>query len=532
MINDLELSAVSQATCDAQVCIVGAGLAGLFLARLLREQGVQVVMLEAGSAAARSPVEMGQSCEQRGHSYRGADVGRSFGLGGTSVLWGGQLIPMAESDFGPRPQAGFDAWPITHADVARHYGTVREHLGLGGRTAADQASTDASLLSEFPDLRRFGREFELRFSEWLPFGKRNFAASFADSLKTDASLVVWLNAAVTAMGRPPDGDSRIETLTAQSSNGRVLTVRARALAICAGALESTRLLLAFDESSNSSITRDGAPLGRYFSDHLSVTCGRIICRDRGRYDRAAAPSFARGVMRTPRLELAASAQRDLGLPSAFVHLPFVTSGDTGLDIARYLLMRHHGKRRDLRHTPGMHRRLVSDLLALTYWRLIHRRLWIPPTAERSLQLDIEQAPNPDSRLYLSAERDALNRKRLIVDWRICPSDLEALRTVAAITAAAWRRSPLGRWAEIEPSLPPDSDFLTKPYDVYHPAGSTRMGTSPRNSVVDGDLRLWGTTNCFVATTAVFPSMGSANPGLTHLALTSRLANEIARQVRP
>ena len=101
MLNDLARAGDACVTCDAQVCIIGAGTAGLFLARLLRQQGLNLVLVDAGGSIARSSVEMNEHCEQLGTYYRGAESGRSFGLGGTSVLWGGQMIPLAESDFGP-----------------------------------------------------------------------------------------------------------------------------------------------------------------------------------------------------------------------------------------------------------------------------------------------------------------------------------------------------------------------------------------------------------------------------------------------
>jgi len=236
-------------------------------------------------------------------------------------------------------------------------------------------------------------------------------------------------------------------------------------------------------------------------------------------------------MRTPRLELTAAAQHKLKLTSAFAHLTFLTSGDTGLDVIRNFLRQQQGEHRALGLRPRMLAGVIADVSAMAYWKLVHRRLWIPRQATLLLQVDVEQAPNPESRLSLSDERDAVNRKKLIIDWRICAADVRAISEVAEMVVAGWQRSPLSRVADLHPTLPEEFDSFDTLYDVYHPSGSIRMGSSPASSVVDKDLRLWRTANCYVTSTAVFPSSGSANPGMTHLALTARLAEEVARKIR-
>lgn len=527
MIRDLNQAGEGGAVCDAQVCIIGAGTAGIFLAQRLRGLGLQVVMLEAGDTLARKPEEVDQQCEQRGIRYRGAELGRSFGLGGTSALWGGQMIPLAESDMGPRPSVGFAAWPMGYAEVAAHFPVVRQQLGLGAGSGPSVAANSSLLAIRFSALLKLGRSFDLRLSEWLPFKKRNFAKAFADTLAGDADLKVWLNATVVDMNRSnPSVNSQIESITARSPNGRTLVVRPSVVVICAGALESTRLLLEFDEATGGSITNEGAPLGQYFADHLSVTCGRFLCRDWRRYNLAVGPVFEKGVMRTPRLELTGLTQKELGLTSAFAHFTFVTQGNTGFDVVRSVLRRRQGEQQSLGFTPSLLWRVVADVTAMAFWRGVYRRLWIPRKAELLLQVDIEQTPNSASRLSLSDKRDALNRKRLVIDWQIIPEDVRVIRKMAQITIDAWQGSPLREVAELQLTLPDEFDSFATLYDVYHPTGSLRMGTSAANSVVDTDLRLWKTDNCYVTTTAVFPSAGSANPGLTHLALTARLAAHI------
>jgi len=525
MIRDLSQAAPPGVEEQAPVCIIGAGTAGIFLAQRLRRLGLRVVLLEAGDAVSRRPAEMAQTCVQRGLQYRGADLGRSFGLGGTSVLWGGQMIPLVPSDFGARPAVGIDAWPLDYGDLAAYLPQVKASLGLpAGGEAAEAALGEA----RFPALSAFDADFRLRLSEWLPFATRNFAKAFADPLERDAGLVVWLNAGVVELALDPQGTGRIVSVVAQSANGRSLTVRPERVVVCAGALESTRLMLALDESMGGQLSAGGAPLGRYFSDHLSVTCGHFASADLRRYNHATAPIFVGGVMRTPRLELSSAAQERLAVTSAFLQLIFVTHGDTGFDVVRNLLRRRQGEQQGLGLSAGRLGRVVHDVAAMAYWRGVHRRLWIPRTADLLLQVDIEQVPNWNSRLCLSEERDDLGRKRLEIDWEIAPEDVRVVQTVAQRTVQAWDASGLRGLARLELTLPSQFDDFASFYDVYHPTGTLRMGAAPGGSVVDRNLRVWGLQNLFISSTAVFPSSGSANPGLMHLALSARLAEHLAK----
>jgi len=533
MMNDLNAQAEARVTRTKQVCIIGGGTAGILLAKLLTERGLKVILLECGADQARTPAEQHEQCEQAGIPYRGAESGRSFGLGGTSALWGGQMISMSGSDFDARPYAGLPAWPVAHEEITKYFQVVRQQVGLPSEDA-DRQQTLATLAAQnYKGIRDFGANFVLRLSEWLPFRKRNFARSFAATLQTSPTLEIWLNAAVTELEHESSGTgARISKVVAQAANGNRLEVQADVVVVCAGALESTRLLLAFDESSNGLVTRAGAPLGHYFSDHLSLTCGHFKCHDWRRYIEAVTPIFRRGIMHTPRLELSPTVQTSTGVSSGFAHFVFITAGDTGFDVVRALLRRRQGERTPLAITPRILIRIVHDVMAMAYWRIIKRRLWIPQQADLSLRIDIEQLPNYDSRLYLSPERDAYGRKRLIVDWRIQPADIEAIKTVSRLALDAWKKSPLRELADLELELPEEFDLFQNSYDVFHPTGSIRMGASPADSVLNRDLRLWGLENCYVSTTAVFPSGGSANPGLTHLALTARLAEKIVADLKP
>jgi choline dehydrogenase-like flavoprotein len=78
----------------------------------------------------------------------------------------------------------------------------------------------------------------------------------------------------------------------------------------------------------------------------------------------------------------------------------------------------------------------------------------------------------------------------------------------------------------------DAGLMNLAGDLAHPAGSTRMGTNPSDSVVDPHLRVHRIDNLSVASASVFPSSGSANPTLTVMHLAMRAADAIAARMVP
>ena len=100
------------------------------------------------------------------------------------------------------------------------------------------------------------------------------------------------------------------------------------------------------------------------------------------------------------------------------------------------------------------------------------------------------------------------------------------------TSSAWRRRS-GSWGESliasgKGRVRINNERLYRqPTGGGHIMGTTRMGTSQSNSVVDRDCRVHGYDNLFVAGSSVFPTGGYVNPTLTILALALRLADTLA-----
>jgi choline dehydrogenase-like flavoprotein len=150
-----------------------------------------------------------------------------------------------------------------------------------------------------------------------------------------------------------------------------------------------------------------------------------------------------------------------------------------------------------------------------------------PSRSYPIEFHAEQAPNPDSRVGLSAERDEMGMPRLSVDWRLTQTDVDSLLGSYRLLREAMAARAVGRLEIDEDEL---VDVARRRSVVGgHHIGTTRMAADPRHGVVDAHCRVHGIDNLFIAGSSVFPTSGQANPTLTVVALALRLAERLAAE---
>jgi choline dehydrogenase-like flavoprotein len=181
---------------------------------------------------------------------------------------------------------------------------------------------------------------------------------------------------------------------------------------------------------------------------------------------------------------------------------------------------------ELMPNPEMAKDLRSLAPAL-YWRLRRQQMYFTPAAGLFIDARIEQVPNSRSRLTLSAQRDLLGAPMLQMEWWKTEVDKHTLRSVLARARRFWRSTRLDVTSPVAWSVEPDQDDLVeRTVDTRHPAGTARMGVDPRTSVVSPRLACHAVPNVFVASAAVFPSSGSANPTLTIMQIACLAAESV------
>jgi choline dehydrogenase-like flavoprotein len=162
---------------------------------------------------------------------------------------------------------------------------------------------------------------------------------------------------------------------------------------------------------------------------------------------------------------------------------------------------------------------------------MRKHYYWPSNANVYLTIRIEQLPQWHNRISLSDQKDALQLPKLKLEWKKTDADENLFRVMIEKIDRYWK-AHLSDVCDLEwkpEVLNSGGGMVNLAMDLAHPAGSTRMGTRPSDSVVDPHLRVHRIENLSVASASVFPSSGSANPTLTIMHLAMRAADAIARQ---
>jgi choline dehydrogenase-like flavoprotein len=541
---------------DADVCIIGAGAAGITLALELLRSQLRIVLLEAGGTEEEPQSQAlyeGEVADPLLHSP--PDKYRQRRFGGSTTIWGGRCVPFDPIDFEHRTWVADSGWPISFKDVATHYPRANALCEAGDCIYDAEHALPGGmrpLLRDFAPENFTTRRIE-RFSCPTDFGQR-----YRDRLAAALSVRVLLHANCTRLITSPDG-ARVEQVIVRTLDGNEFVVHATRFILATGALEVARLLLASHDVHAAGIGNGRGLVGRYYMCHIAGTIGtlRIDCPTdhvwQG-YERA-----EDGVYCRRRIALTEAAQRREGIGNAVFRLHHPRIPDprhrTGALSAIFLAQRfisyeyrkrlvtHEpiGARAWLQHVANVGFDALGASCFLWHWlrdRVLEERKFptviIRPRKNLfSLDFNAEQAPNLDSRVQLAEQTDRFGMPRLHVDWHYSETDMRTVATAFGLLQRDIARSGLGELtldkdeADIEAVIRRDGAY------GGHHIGTARMSGDSTQGVVDVDCRVFGVHNLYVAGSAVFPTSGQANPTLTLVALAVRLAQHIeAEASRP
>jgi choline dehydrogenase-like flavoprotein len=509
----------------ADLCIVGTGAAGIALAREFFGTDHKVLLLEAGGLRFEKESQDLYRSEVVGLPHNGVHNGRARTYGGTTTLWAGQALPLSPFDFEKRGWVPHSGWPISFDEVSKFYRRAEEVMKLPG-VGYDRERGPSGVGQPPPYDERVLHAELSQFSN-----NQDFGVSYASELRQSQNVFVVTHANVTRICLDPSG-SRVDALEVRSLTGRSHKVRSRQYVICCGAIETARLLLASDDVCSAGVGNERGLVGRYFQEHLHCIPIPIVPLDRKDFARRFNAFRTGGIKRVPKIAASVDFQRKHHTLNVGAEVVYPPDENSPIEAAKLLLNIARLRERLSRAPLAVSRiaRSPGDLVGAAWRYAVTRQPAQDTSGAPFLGVCGEQAPNPESRIMLSEQRDVLGMRRSAVDWRLTDLEKHSICAFSNAVAVEFERLGLGSIEFSESNWPQDpQQFDQVLHDSNHHIGTARMSASPDEGVTNSDCRVHGIRNLFVASSAVFPTGGYSNPTLTIIAMAIRLAEHLKRE---
>ena len=501
------------------LCLVGAGAAGLAIASEMANSSVTVAIAESGGLDFEPPTQALYDVDISGLPHPGSMQGRFRVCGGSTTMWGGQALPLMPLDFESREWVPYSGWPISFDELHPFYQRACRFLLVDGMNF----DTDLfSLLNTRPPAFD-ASQLWYHFSKWSP--QPSVRERYLPTLRQSQNCTLLLHANVTQIVLDPVSQ-QVTHLELQSLGGRATTLRAKAFVLGVGGIETARLLLANRKQRFNGIGNEHDLVGRFFQDHPSALIGSLKAPSPARAQQLLNVFHKHGLKYSARCTATPQWQRQHQTLNISMGTTFVQDDPT-LQHVKEIYAALRQRRLGPNFAAKLLRAAMHPAAALSpAYHFLMRGRSFAPGARMLVGLTSEQQPNPESRILLSDKLDALGVPRANVRWKLTDLTLHTMRKFAVTLQDQFTRAGIGE-IELEPwLLEGSSEWTSHINDQYHHIGTTRMNDSPRAGVVDRNCQVHGLPNLFIASSSVFPTSGHSNPTLTIIALCMRLADRL------
>lgn len=543
------------------VCVIGAGPAGMVSAMELADKGLSVALIESGNEEFYSFAQSlsdGEIASPHSHSVMADAVRR--GLGGTTELWGGRCVPLDKIDHQIRPNVEHSGWPVSHSELAPYYQAACTYLGVNTpdfnvASCKNLSTANLPLSAKFnenscisaTELERWSIEPKI----WRVLGAK---------IKKNPKITLF-NTKTCVGFRQLKGEHKVSSafVRATKNIADIEEINADVFVLACGGIESTRLILASLEDSNGLNVIGSEHVGRYYMGHPSGKIADIELfgepnktlygfeKDDDVYVRRRItfteetfrneqllniafwldnPNLAdwqhgSGILSAAYLALTTPVISNFLAPVAvrkrvvgqqatnrFKHIKncFVKPFDTIAFLTKFIYGRYFAKQK----LPGFFIYSQSNQYALHY--------------------HAEQAPSHDSCITLSETKDALGLKRAKISLIWSQQDIDSIIQAHKVLDNLLKRNGIGRLIYKYSTEQLENAVRDQALDGFHQIGTLRMADSSESGVTDSNGCIFGTTNFYVASSAIFPTSGQANPTLALVALVIRQAEHISKKL--
>ena len=487
-----------------QCCVIGSGPAGAVVGCELAKAGWDVAIVEAGGVSTPIEDESIESLEIDGH--RGTSVTRVGGLGGSSNAWGGLVAAMDPIDISGIGGPNSLGWPIPYAELNTYYDRALHLLGVD-RSRIDSSTEDSLKLSSVSRL-------EAKRFAFLDH-PINVSSFIYDCEPNKGRLKVWTNAVTTRISIDEFGHvGAVHVL----DGGKVQRkLHADVFVIAAGGIETPRLLLNSDDVQTSGIGNGSGLVGRFLTTHPKSMCGTMRLGKNFHKAINIRKYFNGDAYLALGIKRDALCEREL-LNNYITILPMGSELVGGsVDLLKRQLRRGNARVTVSNRNggPGFRPR-VRNAIA-------HLQSSIFPSVPFEAHGYFDEFPDHQNRVYRGVSTDSFGVPKVRIEWKLNKESRDSLLRFFQTLETEMEEKELGRFKSKMSDVLKSNNFVG--FHSHH-MGTTKMADNSASGVVDKNGKVFSSSNLYVAGPSVFAAPGSANPFLTIVAMSLRLADHL------
>ena len=498
---------------EGDICIVGAGAAGISMALDWINTPYTVILLEGGGFEYDDRVQDLYNGKTTGQPYYPLKSARLHYFGGTTGHWAGMCTTLDPIDFMKRDWVPDSGWPITREMLDPYYARAHQKVELGPyEYSLNYWQKQIENLNPLPFSTDVVWNKMWHFSPPTRFGEKYKSAMLNASnihLYTFANMIDI---------RANEDVSEITEVIVSNFAGKHHRVRAKHFIMACCGIQNARMLLASNAQAKNGLGNDHDLVGRYFMEHLEIKSAEIHLNHS---DPLLLYKLHPPVVRAE-LAITETKQREMKMLNG-------TASLMPLEIARnqepaIQTWSKKDPRESIKNLQESNEMTKMEKLLMHLKTDIHKAY--------ELFTRIEQSPNPSSRVTLDTEKDELGVPRAMLNWQLSTLDKYSIRTFYTLIGQQSGLAGIGRVRMMD-YLHDEHDY-TWPNSTgggWHHIGTTRMSNDPRTGVVDSNCKVHGIRNLYMAGSSCFTTAGAANPTLTLIALSLRLSDHVRDKLK-
>jgi choline dehydrogenase-like flavoprotein len=480
MFIDFQLGS-SPTSFEFDIAIIGAGAAGMTLAKALSKKGnLHIGVIESGDLHLNNETQDLYTITNTGHSYYEPYGNRLRFFGGSTNHWGRQIAPLEPHIFTRKDRYNPNGWPITRQSLEFYYKKAHQQLGY-----------EAYKNESFYDPKNvFKNKYDWLKFKPLTFQNRlrrvssiNLPKLYQEEVKNTQNISVILNANVINIIANKNVNQITYCDIQELHTKKTGQVKARFFILACGGIENPRLLLLSNTQNPKGLGNDYSQVGRFFMDHPHIIKSMYLYTNN----------------------------------KIFTSYGYLQ--DDGVDYVGSIVL-----------TPEFQKN-KNCLSATLSWLPVQADEQAKKLGLKVYQVGIasEQAANPDSRVKLGNNLDVLGQRQTVLEWQLQEQDIRTIKYAASLLASELGRKNIANIKLADLRAGNDWVYNSIAGGPHH-MGTTRMSDSERTGVVDSNCKVFDFDNFYVAGSSVFPSSGCTNPTLTIIALAYRLADHLLKKI--